>query len=131
MLLDLNLFHRQFHLPSDEKLYFPVILSEIIPLLVFVFCIFLLIKGRYSVSAHLFLITAMAFVWVVLFVHTGNTVTRLDTIILIVALLNLIPLFITKYKVTIVFYILANLLLLVGLTYLTLKYGDSEQDETF
>ncbi len=116
-LLLFSSIYVQLNSPEYDGLFLPVILSEIAIILVFAFCIYLLVKGKYSVSTHLFMTTAMACVWVVMFVHKGNAITRLDTIILIIALINLTPLFITKYKITIVFYILANLLMLIGFVF--------------
>ncbi|HAF30027.1 MAG TPA: hypothetical protein DCG75_13385 [Bacteroidales bacterium] len=116
ILLVLSTINVQYNSPGFNILYSPVILSELVLLLVFGSCIFLLIKGKYSFSTHLFMITAMACVWFALFVSTGHIVSRLNTIILIIALFNLLPLFITKYKVSIVYYIVANLFMLIGFT---------------
>jgi len=49
-----------------------------------------------------------------MFVHHGNNITRLDTIVLVVALINLIPLFVTRYKSTILLYISINIIVLIG-----------------
>ncbi len=119
LLLTFSSVYVQLNSSEYNKLFSPVVFSEIVLLMVFGLCIFLLIKGKYSVSTHLFMITAMACVWIVLWVHQGNNIARLDTVILIIALINLTPLFITKYKITIVFYILANLLMLIVFVFFT------------
>jgi PAS domain S-box-containing protein len=94
-------------------IYLPVILPELAVMLLFIGCLFLLIKGFYGLASHLLIASGILCVWLVMWVDRGSTVTRLDTIVIIVALLNLAPLFITKYKSAIVFYILVNLVLLL------------------
>jgi PAS domain S-box-containing protein len=96
-----------------DGIFSPVILYEVALLIFFGLCLFILIKGKYGIASHLFMTVAMAGVWCVMWVDGGNVITRLDTIVLIIALLNLTPLFITKYKITILFYILVNVLLLI------------------
>ncbi len=94
-------------------IYLPVILPELAVMLLFIGCLFLLIRGFYGLASHLLIASGILCVWLVMWVDRGSTVTRLDTIVIIVALLNLAPLFITKYKSAIVFYILVNLVLLL------------------
>ena len=96
-----------------DGIFLPVILSEISLLIFFGICLFLLTKGKYGISAHLFMTVAMACVWYVMWIHSGNIITRLDTVVLIIALLNLTPLFITKYKIAIPFYIVVNVIILI------------------
>ncbi|MBU8891746.1 MAG: PAS domain S-box protein [Bacteroidales bacterium] len=96
-----------------DGIFLPVIFAEISLLIFFGGCIFLLIKGKYGIASHLFMTVAMACVWYVMWMHGGNVITRLDTVVLIVALLNLTPLFITKYKITILLYILVNVVILI------------------
>ncbi len=96
-----------------DGIFLPVILSEIALLIFFGICLFLLTKGKYGISAHLFMTIAMACVWYVMWIHRGNIITRLDTVVFIIALLNLTPLFITKYKIAIPFYIVVNVIILI------------------
>lgn len=96
-----------------DGIFLPIIFSEISLLIFFGICIFILIKGKYGISAHLFMTSAMACVWYVMWIYSENVITRLYIVVLIIALLNLTPLFITKYKSTILLYILANVLVLI------------------
>ncbi|MCD4834107.1 MAG: PAS domain S-box protein [Bacteroidales bacterium] len=111
--LILSTSYVQIHSAEYDGIYFPVILAEIIVLILFIGCLFLLVKGYYNISSHLFISSAILCVWIVMWVDHGEIVSRLDTIVIILALLNMAPLFITKYKSTILIYILANVTILI------------------
>ena len=111
--------YTQINNPDIGRIYYPVLIPELIALVIMVFSLFLLIKGFYAYSAHLFMISSFLGVWAVMFLYKVNIIAQLDTIVLIVALMSLTPLFITKYKSTILFYLLANLFILVGFVYST------------
>ncbi|MFN8254156.1 MAG: PAS domain S-box protein [Bacteroidales bacterium] len=95
-----------------SNLYLPVIFIEVGLMLSFLVCLILLIKGYYTFSNHMIMILGMLSVWLIMWIDKGHYFTRLDTIIIIVGMLNMAPLFLTKYKTTILIYILANCFLL-------------------
>jgi len=97
---------------QNHQLYLPVILPEIIQLAVFIICFVLLIKGHFKISTHLLISSAMVCVWYVMWVDNGHYIARFDTVVMIIGLLNLTPLFITKFKSAILFYIPANIIAL-------------------
>jgi PAS domain S-box-containing protein len=99
----------------------PVIILDITLLILFIVCLFVLIRGFYGFSTHLLMSSTFLCVWLIMYVDRGDIITRFDTVVLIVALLNLAPLFITKYKSTILFYIFFNITLLGGFI---LVYGN-------
>ena len=113
ILLMFSSIYVQLNSVEYNGIFYPVILSEIALIFFVGICFFLLIKGKYGIASHLFMTVSMACVWYVMYVHGGNVITRLDTVVLIIALLNLTPLFITKFKITILFYILVNVLILI------------------
>lgn len=113
VFLILSSIYVQLNSIEYNGIYLPVFFSEIAILSFFGICIFILIKGKYSIATHLFMIFAMACVWYIMWVHGGNVITRLDTVVLIIALLNLTPLFITEYKIAIPFYIIINVIILI------------------
>ena len=85
-------------------------------LLSIIFGFILLVKGYYGASTHFIQASALICVWSIIWFGSGNIITRIDSIVFVVALLNLTPLFITKYKKTILIYILINLVVLVFFT---------------
>jgi len=75
--------------------------------------VWLLIKGRYIVSSHMVLLTCLVAVWLATFLDTGGPVMRLDTIVLILAVLTMTPLIIIEHKWAIIFYFLGNAFVLM------------------
>ncbi len=93
-------------------IYLPVIFLKVALMFLLIFCLVLLIKGFYGFATHLLMISGITAIWVVMWIGKGHFLTRLDTVIMIVALLNLAPLFITKYQSAIWAYISANIVML-------------------
>ncbi len=103
----------QLHGP-ENKLNYQILIPTVVLLIVFIVSLFLLIKGKYNIASHLFLISANICVWYIMFFSkTGHIVIKFDTIVIVLAIINSIPLFIHKYKSTIIIYIVVNLLLLL------------------
>ncbi|MEE4197916.1 MAG: PAS domain S-box protein [Bacteroidales bacterium] len=99
---------------SFNKLDLQIFLPIIILLLIFSVTLFLLFKGKYNIATHLFLISANFCVWYIMFFSRGeHVVAKLDTVVLILAIINSIPLFISKYKTTIIFFTAVNLAILL------------------
>ncbi len=96
-----------------QKLDLQIIIPLIILLVIFFACLFLLIKGHYVIATNLFLISANATVWYIMFNSSNDLiVVKLDTVVIILAIITAIPLFIQKYKSTIFIYIAVNIILL-------------------
>ncbi|NOU16829.1 MAG: PAS domain S-box protein [Bacteroidales bacterium] len=94
------------------KLYLPIILSEFSMAIIFIIALFLLMRGLYGFAAHLLLISSLSSVWFVMWVDKSEVIARLDTVVIIVAILSMMPLFIIKYQKTILVYILVNIIVL-------------------
>lgn len=98
----------------ENKLNYHILIPNVVLLIVFIVSLFLLVKGKYNNASHLFLISANICVWyIMLFGGTEHVVMRLDTVVLILAIINSIPLFIHKYKSTIIIYVVVNLAFLL------------------
>lgn len=103
----------QLHGP-DNKLNYQILIPTVVLLIVFIVSLLLLIKGKFDIASHLFLISANICVWYIMFFSkAGHIVIKFDTIVIVLAIINSIPLFIHKYKSTIIIYIVVNLLLLL------------------
>ncbi len=96
-----------------DKVFYQIISSEILLILFFGFCQFLIIRGRYILASFLFISTTMLCVWFIMWADKGNIIVRFDTVVIIVALLTLLPLIIKKRKHAIFIYIIANTILLI------------------
>ena len=97
----------------ENKLNYQILIPTIVLLLVFITSFFLLIKGKFNIASHLFLISANICLWYIMFFSkTGHILIKFDTIVIVLAIINTIPLFIHKYKSTIIIYVVGNLALL-------------------
>jgi len=82
----------QLHSPeTGYRLDFRVLLPAITCSLVAVSAFVLLIRGRFSISAHLILLGTLITLWTSMFLDRGPVVTRLDSIVLCVSLLSITP----------------------------------------
>jgi len=102
---------------SFQKLNLPVIISEIIVIILFLICLQLLIKGFYNSAIHLFIISANATIWAVMFIFVGEIITQIDTVVILLALINVFPLFIDKFKSTVFVYLAINISVLIVFIY--------------
>lgn len=81
-------------------------------LAVTIFCFVVLTRGYYTAAAHLLLVCGFAMVWTVMFFDRTRELSRLDTIVLVMGLLSMTPVVILKRPLGIVFYGLANIMVL-------------------
>jgi two-component sensor histidine kinase len=63
---------------------------------VFAFCILALNRGFFSIAAHLLFISAQVVVWSVMLIDKSTPVGRLDTVVVLIALLSMAPLIVTR-----------------------------------
>ena len=98
-----------FYAQQSAKVWSPAVAAFILIAL----AIGLLINGHYTVSSHMVLLTCLIAVWLATFSDSGGPVMRLDTIVLILAVLTMTPLIIIEYKWSIILYFLGNALLLI------------------
>lgn len=90
-----------------------IIGSELALILIFLFSLRLLITGFFNFASQLFLISSNFTVWAVTWISPGSVVSQTDTIVIIIALINVFPLFITKNKWTVFIYTSVNFLILM------------------
>jgi len=104
---------------AHQQIHLPVVITEVAALLLFFICLVLLRRGHFNVSTHIFLITANVSAWIVMYISKGDSIARIDTVLLILATVNAIPLLIIKYKWNIIGYVGVNITLFV--VFITLK----------
>jgi len=95
---------------------YTIIFPEIILLLIFVSCFFLLINSYFELSAHLILTSAFACLWLVMYMDSNNILIKFDTVVYIIALQGSIQFFISKHRKTILIYTFVNILMLIIFT---------------
>ncbi len=94
------------------RLDLSILVPEVLALLPLAAFLFLLLRGRFSLSAHLLLSTALLVTWIIMFVDRTGELSRLDTIAFVLGLLTLTPLVVTRRKRVILFYGAANMAML-------------------
>lgn len=98
--------------PFYHGIYWPIILLETFAFLLYICCFLILIKGYFNLASHLFIIISFACVWTVMFVDKSLSLSRLDTIVYIFAVLSATPILVIRNKITIVLYSAINLIML-------------------
>ncbi|PKL38101.1 MAG: hypothetical protein CVV44_13115 [Spirochaetae bacterium HGW-Spirochaetae-1] len=93
-------------------LNYPVLLSETVGIAIFLGCLILLKKGYYALASHFLLSAALILIWIVMIVDRGDAVSRLDSLVMIVPILSMIPLVVSRYKQVILLYVAANIIML-------------------
>jgi hypothetical protein len=77
-----------------------------------------LIRGHYTIAANLLLVFGMATVWSMIIIDQTHVVARLDTIVLAIGLLSMMPIIIQKRPFGMLFYAGINILLLYSFMFL-------------
>ncbi len=96
-----------------QSVYWPIILPEIGLLFIFIAGIFLLVRGYFLVTSHLLIVTSFVCAWIVIWLDKSGSVSRLDTLVIIVALLNTTPFFVQKRTWVVLLYGALNIFSLV------------------
>ncbi|HZJ74604.1 MAG TPA: PAS domain S-box protein, partial [Perlabentimonas sp.] len=112
-ILVISTIHIQLINSLSNKTYLPVLIPEVITLCVFIVCQILLRKGHFRISGNLLIITATTAVWLIVLIDKAETITRLHSLVFLVAILSMTPLLSKKKGANIIVYTLANIALLV------------------
>jgi len=88
-----------------------VIFTELVVFILFCVSLLLLFIGYFNFAAHLLLFSALAGVWFVMWIDKSDTLSRLDTVVYIIAILSMVPLLIKKFQGVLL--ILANIVALL------------------
>ena len=105
------------HLNNREYNYslnYAILIPEYIAFFLLTFITAALIRGYFIQAAHALLIMAFSTMWFVMFVDASAVISRLDTIVLIVALLSLVPLTVSKTGTAVYIYGTANVVMMYG-----------------
>jgi PAS domain S-box-containing protein len=113
VLIIFTTIYIHLHDIEHNGIYLPAILPLVGALVLFFVCLLFLFRGYYGLSAHLGIASGMFSVWLIMWIDTSSTIARIDTVVILVALMNLAPLFITKYKSAIGVYIVLNISILI------------------
>jgi signal transduction histidine kinase/ActR/RegA family two-component response regulator len=103
----------QLHNPVlGYRLNLTVLIPEVLIMLPLVAILVLLLKGRFSLSAHLLLILLFLTIWSIMVVDRSGELSKLDTVVYMLGMLTLTPLAVIRRKHVILLYGAANLIAL-------------------
>ncbi len=112
---------------------YTVNLTGIAPLIAafvsFVFITLLLVRGHYAVAAHGFFIVSISLILGIMFIDKSNPIGRLDTIVVLIAILSMSPLIISRRPSLIAAYsagtiFLVCIFLMMHASEMTLTYSE-------
>jgi len=98
---------------SGYKINTLLVATQVLAVLFLVIVLILLLRGRFSLSAHLLLILSFLASWAIMFQDRSGAIMRLDSIVFIIGILTLTPLAVTRKKWAILAYGAINLALFV------------------
>jgi signal transduction histidine kinase/ActR/RegA family two-component response regulator len=108
VLLPFIIFYTVYNQRHSPDLGFRVnavlIAAEAFALLFLVFTFALLLRGRFSLAAHLLLILTFSTTWTVMFLDRSGAITRLDSVVFIIGILTMAPLAVARRKRAILLY---------------------------
>ncbi len=79
-----------------HAIYWPIIAPLVFIFFVYLSVIFLIAIGRFSIGAHLFFLATQLLMWSIIIVDKSGPLERLDTIVVLIAILSMSPLVITR-----------------------------------
>ena len=99
-----------------NSFYF-VIFPLSVLILVVVFSLILLIRGKYLLSIHIILTTSFVVTWFILFFEPVSAINKTNSIVYIVALLSAIPFLFSEQRKHMLLYFGFNIILFLGYCY--------------
>lgn len=115
LLISLRLYFHplsNFHDPSHITNLLPLALIFIL----FIFCLFLLIKGYYKASSIILPITILGVIWFIMFNDENQIIARLNTVVYVFMVLSMLPLLIQKRNYIILLTTAVNIVIVIGFT---------------
>ncbi len=97
---------------AGGRVQFLVLAPTTMLFLIFLVAFILLIRGRFTIAAHLIFTMAQSAVWMVMFLDESPALPRLNSVVLVVAILSLAPLVIARRGWVIPLYGLVNITVL-------------------
>ena len=102
----------------DYSINYEIFSLYLLAFAVLSFGFLIFIRGHFAFSAHLLLVCGLALVWATIFTNKTLLLPRLDSIVLAIGLLSMLPLIITKRASVMLLYAGANILALYVFIYL-------------
>lgn len=92
----------------DPGVFFPLVIGSVI----ICFLLFILKKGYLVFVSHSILITGLTMIWITMFTEKGYLLERLDTVILVAAILSITPIVVSYKRILFLLYFVVNIAIL-------------------
>lgn len=102
---------------GGNRINYPLLAAEIVTFFIVLSGFYLLIRGRFSLAAHLVFLASVLVVWCAMAIDHVSVLARLDSVALILALLSMTPLVVSRRKRAIIIYGAINIFLLFAFMY--------------
>ena|GEM_PF-573886 len=106
-------FSTYFQSVSPAGLNISVIAGIATGLLLNIGCLILLVRGYLTIASHAILLTGFGTTWFVMYVDHFDIVSRLDSIVYVLAIFSMVPLVVSRHAKVITLYVLLNISLMV------------------
>ena len=90
----------------------------VLMMVVFILCILALVGGYFSAAAHILFILTQCVVWAIMLIDKSAPVGRLDTVVVLIALLSMSPLVVTRKVLLIPVYSAVTILIVFAFAHL-------------
>ncbi len=105
------------------SLSYYILIPEFSAFAILLLVIFLFVRGRFSLAAHMLLIFSFFATWAVMFLDRSSTLSKMDSVVFILAVMTITPLAVARRKIVILSYGLVNLLVLIVFTFISSSQG--------
>ena len=93
----------------SQNIQIPLLLASFALFIIYLSSLFLLIQGKFNRASNLILIFSFVLTWVVIFNDTSELIGKIDTIVIIIALIPMVPLLVKSPK-DVLHYFFGNLI---------------------
>lgn len=96
--------------------HFANLLPLVVVFLLFIFYLFLLIRGHFKVTSILVPVTILSVIWFIMIFHDNQIIARLNTIAYVFMILTVLPVLVQKRNYIILLVAAVNILAVIGFT---------------
>lgn len=99
----------QIHEPGIRFLDYSILGVELVILLLFILILILLVKGYFTFSANMLIISGITGTWIIIFLDKLHYLAKLDSIVFIFVIVTMTPLVVKRRSFVLVLYSLCNI----------------------
>lgn len=110
--------------PKFERVHLPTVAPIFGLIITFLICTYFLVKGKFSLSANIFILFSLASIWFIIFIDKSQGSSKINTLVFVFAALSTLPLIINSKKRILIY---GAINLLIFLVFIGFLYFSKEQ----